>query len=290
MKAFFSFLYSTNIGSYCHTRNSRQLWLKDVTCLGNWLTREFDKVSLSHHYCCHHRHHYRISFLLTCLVFFPVWVKWARRGNFSKQLWFIFFLILVCKCERMNSLPCGSLRNGLFEISSYARAYVPITFESTKVQITFGLSWKKTKCKIIFFFSLYFMKHFHHSSTQIAWHFPLKMFSVHTSWRCIKPFETGYLSLLYRRFWVIQGDSIPSDEVSADEEQVDLKERVSMSEFDALGSFERSLAVTIVFFLMLILRRGLLISAIWTAFGWRSFCFPDNTFPFCFENVVNPGN
>ena len=62
---------------------------------------------------------------------------------------------------------------------------------------------------------------------------------------------------------------MPSDEVSAEEEQVvaeseeaDLKERVSMSKFDALASFERSLAVTIAFFLMLILRRGLLISAI----------------------------
>jgi len=72
-----------------------------------------------------------------------------------------------------------------------------------------------------------------------------------------------------KRFWVIQGDSMPSDEVSAEEEQfvaeseeADLKERVSMSKFDALGSFERSLAVTIAFFLMLILRRGLLISAI----------------------------
>ena len=68
---------------------------------------------------------------------------------------------------------------------------------------------------------------------------------------------------------MIQGDSIPSDEVSAEEEQfvaeseeADLKERVTMSKFDALGSFERSLAVTIAFFLMLILRRGLLISAI----------------------------
>ena len=86
---------------------------------------------------------------------------------------------------------------------------------------------------------------------------------------CITPFETGYLSLLYRRFWVIQGDSMPSDEVSLEEEQfvaeseeADLKERVSMSKFGALGSFERSLAVTIAFFLMLILRRGLLISAI----------------------------
>lgn len=62
---------------------------------------------------------------------------------------------------------------------------------------------------------------------------------------------------------------MPSDEVSAEEEQfvaeseeADLKERVSMSKFGALGSFERSLAVTIAFFLMLILRRGLLISAI----------------------------
>lgn len=68
---------------------------------------------------------------------------------------------------------------------------------------------------------------------------------------------------------MIHGDSIPSDEVSAEEEQfiaeseeVDLKERVSMSKFDTFGSFERSLAVTIAFFLMLILRRGLLISAI----------------------------
>ena len=45
MKAFFSFLYSTNIGSYCHIRNSRQLWLKDVTCLGNWIWQGFAESS-----------------------------------------------------------------------------------------------------------------------------------------------------------------------------------------------------------------------------------------------------
>ena len=59
--------------------------------------------------------------------------------------------------------------------------------------------------------------------------------------------KTVYLSLLCSRFWVIQGDSVASNEVSAEEEEflaesekVVLKERVSMSKFRALGSFERT--------------------------------------------------